>query len=57
MTPEERYTAAWLAEMWPTTPEVPYGDRVAKRTEDRRSQRQLEELDALSAVRPVAGAA
>jgi hypothetical protein len=43
---EERLRDAYLAEMWPTVREVPYGEREEKRAADRRRQREQEERDA-----------
>jgi hypothetical protein len=36
-------TAAWLSECWKPVRELPLGERLAKRKEDRREQRELEE--------------
>jgi len=44
MTPEERaLAAAFMAECWPTVRELSIGDRIGKRIDDRKQQRDLEE--------------
>jgi hypothetical protein len=43
MTPDPA-TAAWLSECWKPCPELPLGERLAKRMDDRKQQRDLEEL-------------
>lgn len=53
MTPDKRALRdAFLAELWPTCPEVPRHVRAEKRKHDRLIQREIEDRTALAELSP-----